>query len=163
MDHERTSESRPASTGLRRPVQSAALFVGAVFLLVGVLGFVPGITEAFDRLGFAGPPSGALLFGVFAVSVLHNVIHLLFGALGLIAARAAGTSRAYLVVGGGFYVLLWVIGSAIGEHTAGNFLPVNTADNWLHLGLGLGMALLGVGGTVSERTKGQYPQDAEPV
>jgi hypothetical protein len=65
-------------TGSRAAVQTAALVVGAAFLLVGVLGFVPGITSNFSELSFAGHHSGALLLGVFQVSVLHNVVHLLF-------------------------------------------------------------------------------------
>jgi uncharacterized protein DUF4383 len=47
-------------TGLRHPVQTAAAVVGAVFLLVGVLGFIPGITSSYDQMGFAGHESGAM-------------------------------------------------------------------------------------------------------
>ncbi|GGM70905.1 membrane protein [Lentzea pudingi] len=129
---------------------------GAAFLLVGVLGFIPGITTHYDELGLAGH-SGALLFGLFAVSVLHNLVHLLFGVVGLLAAKKAQSARAFLMVGGGVYVVLWVYGSAIGEHTAANFLPVNTADNWLHLGLGAGMILLGVATTAVERARSDSP------
>ncbi|MET9227720.1 DUF4383 domain-containing protein [Lentzea sp. NPDC003310] len=139
-----------------RPVQSAASVVGAAFLLVGVLGFVPGLTTHYDELAFAGH-SGALLFGLFAVSVLHNLVHLVFGVAGLLAAKTTQFARAYLVVGGGLYVLLWVYGSAIGEHTDANILPVNTADNWLHLGLGAAMILLGVVTTAVERARSDSP------
>jgi hypothetical protein len=160
MDQNRTTRSGTAAAVRehRRPVQSFALFVGAVFVLVGVLGFVPGITSNFGELTFAGPHSGALLFGLFAVSVLHNLVHLLFGVAGLLAAKAARTARGYLVVGGGVYLLLWVYGSAVGEHMAANFVPFNIADNWLHLGLGAGMIVLGVAGTAHERSKGEYPE-----
>jgi hypothetical protein len=158
MEQKRTPHSPPARAR-RRPVQSFASAAGALFLVVGVLGFVPGITTDFGELAFAGPRSGALLFGVFAVSVLHNAVHLLFGVLGLLAARTTGAARGYLVVGGGAYLLLWVYGSAVGEHLAANFVPFNVPDNWLHLGLGLGMVLLGVAGTVAERSRGEYPED----
>ncbi|RAS70629.1 uncharacterized protein DUF4383 [Lentzea atacamensis] len=130
--------------------------VGAAFLLVGVLGFIPGITSDYDEMSFAGH-SGALLLGVFAVSVLHNLVHLLFGVLGLLSAKLRGTARLFLMAGGGLYVLLWVWGSAIGEHTRANFLPVNTADNWLHLGLGAGMILLGIAVTATERARSDSP------
>ncbi|GAA3679556.1 uncharacterized protein DUF4383 [Lentzea atacamensis] len=130
--------------------------VGAAFLLVGVLGFIPGITSDYDEMSFAGH-SGALLLGVFAVSVLHNLVHLLFGVLGLFSAKLRGTARLFLMAGGGLYVLLWVWGSAIGEHTRANFLPVNTADNWLHLGLGAGMILLGIAVTATERARSDSP------
>ena len=139
-----------------RPVQKAAAAVGAAFLVVGVLGFVPGITSHYDEMSFAGH-SGALLLGLFAVSVLHNLVHLLFGVAGLLGARNTQFSRAFLVVGGGIYVFLWVYGSAIGEHTGANFLPINTADNWLHLGLGAAMILLGVVTTAVERARSTSP------
>ncbi|USX55412.1 DUF4383 domain-containing protein [Lentzea sp. HUAS12] len=139
-----------------RPVQTASSVIGAAFLLVGVLGFVPGITTHYDELRFAGH-SGALLLGLFAVSVLHNLVHLLFGVLGLLAAKTPQFARMFLVAGGGLYVLLWVYGSAIGEHGDSNVLPVNTADNWLHLGLGAGMILLGVITTAVERARSDSP------
>ncbi|WP_199429752.1 DUF4383 domain-containing protein [Qaidamihabitans albus] len=136
-----------------RPVQPIAAAVGAVFVVVGVLGFIPGVTADYDQLGFAGPGSAAMLFGVFAVSVLHNIVHLLFGVVGLAAARSAAVSRAFLVIGGGVYLLLWVYGLAIDLSSSANFVPLNTADNWLHLGLGVGMIGLGLLGTAIERTK----------
>ncbi|MFD4637429.1 DUF4383 domain-containing protein [Lentzea sp. NPDC058436] len=139
-----------------RPVQTASSVVGAAFLLVGVLGFVPGVTTHYDELGFAGH-SGALLLGLFAVSVLHNLVHLLFGVFALLAAKTTQFSRMFLVAGGGLYVLLWVYGSAIGEHGDSNFLPVNTADNWLHLGLGAAMIGLGVAATAVERSRSDSP------
>ncbi|HUQ54276.1 DUF4383 domain-containing protein [Lentzea sp.] len=139
-----------------RPVQKAAMVAGAAFLLVGVLGFIPGITTHYDELTFAGH-SGALLLGLFSVSVLHNLVHLLFGVAGLLAARTTQFARAFLVVGGGIYVFLWVYGSAIGEHSDANFLPVNTADNWLHLGLGAVMILLGIATTAVERSRSNSP------
>ncbi|HLU43103.1 MAG TPA: DUF4383 domain-containing protein, partial [Microthrixaceae bacterium] len=52
--------------------RAAAGLVGVVFLLVGVLGFIPGITTNYDAMEFAGHESGAELFGVFQVSILHN-------------------------------------------------------------------------------------------
>ncbi|HEV7622841.1 MAG TPA: DUF4383 domain-containing protein, partial [Amnibacterium sp.] len=61
----------------RRDIQKVALGFGVVFLLVGIAGFVPGLTTG--TLTFAGPTSGAELIGLFQVSVLHNVVHLLYG------------------------------------------------------------------------------------
>ncbi|HVL84375.1 MAG TPA: DUF4383 domain-containing protein [Pseudonocardia sp.] len=132
-------------THVRRPIQTAAAVVGIVFLAVAVLGFVPGVTTNYDQLGFAGPGSEALLLGVFQVSVLHNIVHGLFGVAGLVLARTASGARAYLVYGGAIYLVLWLYGLVIGHDTAANFVPVNHADNWLHLALGVGMIGLGVG------------------
>ncbi|ANZ41427.1 hypothetical protein BBK82_41180 [Lentzea guizhouensis] len=128
----------------RRPVQLLAAVVGAVFLLVGILGFVPGITTNYDQLSFAGHHAGALLLGVFAVSVLHNLVHAAFGVAGLLMARTSRSAAVFLVGGGVIYLVLWLYGLVIDHDSAANFVPVNTADNWLHLGLGVGMLGLGV-------------------
>ncbi|MFD0206212.1 MULTISPECIES: DUF4383 domain-containing protein [Saccharothrix] len=145
----------------RRPVQALALLVGVVFLLVGVLGFVPGATADLDRIGFAGPHSEALLFGLFQVSVLHNALHLLFGVAGILAASSRAASRLFLGAGGFLYLLLWVYGSVVHstghDGDAANFAPFNPADNLLHLGLGAGMIISAVLATVLERAQGRYP------
>jgi hypothetical protein len=124
----------------RTPVQSLAALVGVVFLLVGVLGFVPGIKTHYGDLSFAGHDSGAKLLGVFQVSILHNIVHLLFGVVGLVLAKTAGGARRFLVGGGAVYLVLWVLGLA----GAADWIPANTADNWLHFGLGVGMIGVGV-------------------
>ena len=124
-------------------VQKAALTVGIVFLLVGILGFIPGITSNYDELKFAGPESGAELFGVFEISVVHNIVHLLFGVAGVALARSYAGARNYLIWGGVIYLVLWLYGLFIAPEADANFVPLNTADNWLHLVLGVGMIALG--------------------
>lgn len=141
----------------RRPVQLFGLLVGAAFLLFGVLGFVPGVTTGYEALRFAGPDSGAMLLGVFGVSVLHNLVHVAFGVVGVASFWIVALARGFLVVGGGVYLLLWVYGLAIDHGSTANVIPVNSADNWLHLGLGLGMIALGVAGTAVDRSRGVYP------
>ena len=54
-------------------------------------------------------------------------------------ARTPGQARSYLLYGGIIYLVLWLYGLLIGHETAANFVPVNMADNWLHLLLGVGM------------------------
>ena len=130
-------------THTRALVQTAALVVAAVFVLVGILGFIPGITTNYGDMTFAGHHSDAKLLGVFQVSILHNIVHLLFGAAGFALARTVGGARAYLIGGGAVYLVLWLFGLLVGQDSAANFVPVNTADDWLHLFLGLGMIALG--------------------
>jgi Domain of unknown function (DUF4383) len=132
-----------AAVSSRTHVQKAALVVGVVFLLVGVLGFVPGITTNYGSLSFASHHSDARLLGLFQVSVLHNIVHLLFGVVGLLLARTAGAARQYLIIGGIVYLVLFVYGLLVDDMSAANFIPVNTADDVLHLVLGLGMIALG--------------------
>jgi hypothetical protein len=138
------SRDRSTTASSRPLVSTAALAVAIVFLLVGVLGFIPGITADYGTMTFAGHDSQAKLLGVFQVSVLHNIVHLLFGAAGLAMARTAAGARGYLVGGGAVYLVLWLYGLVIDQGSAANFVPVNTADNWLHLLLGIGMIALGL-------------------
>ena len=130
----------------RTPLRTAALLVGATFLLVGLLGFVPGITHPFSDLGAAGPDSTAKLLGIFQVSVLHNIVHLLFGVVGLSLARTRAGARTFLIGGGAVYFVLWIYGLVIDQESGANFVPVNSADNWLHLVLAIGMVALGAVG-----------------
>lgn len=123
----------------RIPIQPVAAFAGVVFLVVGVLGFVPGITTHYGDLRFAGQASGAKLLAVFQVSILQNVIHLLFGVAGLVLARTVDGARNFLTGGGVVYLTLWVLG-VVG---AAGWIPSNTADNWLSFGLGVVMIGLG--------------------
>ena len=125
-------------------MQKAALGVAAVFLVVGVAGFVPGITQKTGQLGFAGPESGAMLLGLFQVSILHNIVHLLFGVVGLALSRTWGGARTFLVGGGVVYLVLLVYGLVVDARSDANFVPLNDADNWLHAALGVAMVGLGL-------------------
>jgi hypothetical protein len=125
--------------GGRTPVQALAMLVGATFLLVGILGFIPGITTHYDDLSFAGENSSSKLLGIFQTSILHNIVHLLYGVAGLWLARTWSGARTFLIGGGIIYLALWVLGLVGGA----DWVPTNTADNWLHFALGLGMVGLG--------------------
>ncbi len=139
------AQHNPVSTTHgRSTVRTAAQVVAAVFLLVGVLGFIPGITTNYDTMEFASHHSNALLLGIFQVSILHNIVHLLFGAAGFALSRTASGAKAYLVGGGVVYLVLWLYGLIIDKDSAANFVPLNTADDWLHFVLGAGMIALGL-------------------
>lgn len=127
----------------RTQAQQLTALLGIVFILVGVLGFIPGITTHYGDLSFAGHDSGAKLLGVFQVSILHNVVHIGFGAVGLALAKTMDGARTYLVGGGLVYLVLWLYGLVIDKDGGANFVPLNTADNWLHFVLGIAMVGLG--------------------
>jgi hypothetical protein len=84
------------------------------------------------------------LLGLFQVSILHNIVHPLFGVAGILLARSFGGARAYLIGGGVIYLMLFSYGLLVGQDSVANFVPVNTADDILHLILGIGMIGLGV-------------------
>ena len=127
--------------------QKGALVIGAVYTLVGLVGFA---VTGFDD--FAGK-TGETLLG-FELNPLHNIVHLLIGVAGLALWRRRDTARTYgwmLFVGYGatFFYGLAVAGK---EASDGNFLSLNGADNGLHLVsalAGLAIALAG-----SRRTAG---------
>ena len=128
-------------------VTVARLFA-IVFLVVGILGFIPGITT--DAPGdFAGEESEAELLGIFSVSILHNLVHLLFGIVGLALARTWEGARTFLIGGGAVYIVLWIVGLIGG----GDWIPVNSADNWLHFVLGV--VMLGAGFLLGRETAGR--------
>jgi arginine exporter protein ArgO len=127
----------------RRPIQKAAMLFGIVFLLVAVLGFIPGITSDYDRLSEFGDV-GAKVFGIFGVNWLENVVHLLYGVLGLALARTWNGSRAYFIGGGLVYLVVWLYGLLIDLNSSANIIGVNSAANWLHFALGVTMLLIGL-------------------
>ena len=128
----------------RSPIQTVAMLVGLVFLLVGILGFIPGITTNYDDLKFAGHNSDAQLLGIFDVSILHNIVHLLFGVAGLALGRTIEGARTFLAGGGLIYLVLFVYGAIWHDEASTNWIPVDWADNVLHLVLGIGMVVAGV-------------------
>ena len=128
----------------RSIIRLAATTVAATFLLVAVLGFVPGITTGYSDLSLAGRESHAKLLGLFQISVLHNIVHGLFGVIGLVLARSVAGARNFLFGGGAVYLVLTVYGTIIDLDSAANLVPFNIADNVLHLFLGTSMIVLGV-------------------
>lgn len=142
-------ESVTTAGTARTPVQPArvqyvALVVGVVFLLVGIAGFIPGLTQHYGDLQFLGHSSGAELFGQFQVSILHNLVHLLFGIVGLALWHTAASARGYLIGGGLVYLVLWLYGVLTPEDTRFNFVPISAKDDFLHLVLGVWMIVLGL-------------------
>jgi Domain of unknown function (DUF4383) len=123
----------------RSTAQTFATIFGAVFLAVGILGFIPWITQSYDELEFAGSDSGAELLGLFQVSILHNLVHVLFGIAGLAMARTWEGAQAYLLATGIVYVGLAVYGILVGQGSDANFVPLNTAGDWLHAILGVAL------------------------
>ncbi len=117
----------------RSHVQLGAAGFGVVFVLVGLAGFVPGITSHYMDMAVAGRGSTAKLLGIFQISVLHNLVHVLFGAAGLVLSTTPLRAVRYLAVGGIVYAVLFFYGILLPYDLPGlNFVPLNAADNALH-------------------------------
>jgi hypothetical protein len=132
---------RPALRDARTPAQWYCLLAGAALLLAGIFGFLADATfdtdTAVDTTGGGGLQGDSFLG--FEVNGWHNVVHLLSG-LALLAAANTRPTAKLVAIGFGFvYGLVALIGLIDGEDVLG-FIPVNAADNLLHIAL----AVLGV-------------------
>ena len=127
----------------RTDIQKAALAFGIVFLIVGIAGFIPGITTNYDELTTFND-EGAKIFGIFGTNILENIAHLAFGVAGLALARSWAGSKNYFIWGGAIYLALWLYGLIIPESdSAANFMGLNDAAHWLHFALGVAMVAIG--------------------
>jgi hypothetical protein len=125
------------------PNRLVATIFGAVYILVGLLGFA-----VTGGVGFVAT-SGGLLLGVFEVNPLHNIAHLLIGAVLLVAGLTRVTAaKAANTTVGAVYLLLGIVGFFL-VGTSANILALNTPDHFLHLVSAI--VLLGVG-LAAERT-----------
>jgi Domain of unknown function (DUF4383) len=128
------------------PVRYFALILGVVFLLVGVLGFVPGINQTHHALhpdvSVQGPGTG-LLLGLFPVNVLHNLVHILFGIWGIAAYRTLPASRLYARGVAIIYGVLTIMGLVPALNTTFGLIPIYGNDVWLHGLIALVAAIFG--------------------
>ena len=126
-------------------LKTVVLALGTVYALVGVLGFVPGVSHV--------PPAGApdlavstgygYLMGLFPINVLHNLVHLGIGVWGIIAARQIGASRQFARGLAWFYGGLAVMGLVPVLNTTFGLIPIFGHDIWLHAGTAALAAYLG--------------------
>lgn len=113
-------------------VQRAGLVMGALFLLGGVLAFVPGVTH------------DGMYFGVFMVNTAHNIMHIVSGLVFLGAsALGARPARAWFLIFGAFYALLAGVGLVVGDGLIFGLIMNSPFDSWGHAGLALIMLLIG--------------------
>ena len=122
-----------------------ALVFGIVFLLAGASGFIPGMLHPVPA---NAPPltvtmGYGLVMGLLPVNVLHNLVHVLFGVLGLVAYGGLFAPRVYAQIVAVSYGLLVVLGLVPATNTLFGLVPIYGADVWLHLALGLVAAYFG--------------------
>src|SRR5438477_1917911 len=113
-------------------VKTAAILFGLVFLVVGILGFVPAAT------------SNEMLLGIFHVNLAHNIVHLASGAVFLLCGMAgAGASRTFFRIFGIVYALVAAAGFYYGDQPILGLISNNMPVVWLHVGLAVVMLFLG--------------------
>ena len=135
----------------RTPAQWYALLVGGTLFVAGIIGF-------FYSSAFGSPGDVDAVFGILDVNGWHNVVHIVTGALGLVALGYA--ARAYAGGLGVVYLIVAIWGFIIGDgESILGFLPVNTEDNVLHLILGLA----GLGAYAASPSDGARATTAPPA
>ncbi len=139
--------SHPDADGDMTAAQRLSQIFGWVFIIVGLAGFAAtGMDMTADHT------LAPKLFGIFPVNVVHNIVHLLFGVWGVLAARSYGGARGYLIGAGLAYLVLAALGYIVPDGLG--LVPLGGADIGLHLFLGLALVLSGLVTTRRDTTTG---------
>lgn len=155
------NQINPGTAFHRSPNRIIAFLFGAVYVLVGLLGFF-----WVNDVPFAGPGDGSnAIFGIFEVNPLHNIAHLLIGSALLIGgAGTAASAKAANSTVGALYLLLGVIGFFLTAPDGGrspiNFLSLNVPDHILHLASALLLLATGLGADAGATRAREQPEPA---
>jgi len=117
-------------------VKRVAMIFGVVFILVGLLGFT-----ATGGMAMGDPTHPSMLLGLFPVNLLHNLVHILFGIWGLMAARAYASAQTFCKLGGFIYLCLALLGLVV--PTTFGLIPIGGNDVFLHTVLGVLLVWVG--------------------
>lgn len=122
-----------------------AFTYGYLFSLLGIAGFLPALKSEHEHPDLLVTAEAGLVLGLFAVNVLHNFVHLVFGAWGIVAHRNAAAARVYARSVAAVYTVLAVMGLiSIGNlHAAFGAIPLYGHDVWLHALLAIGAGYFG--------------------
>ncbi len=129
--------------GNRSTVQMVALVFGAIYLAVGILGFLP-------FLGGSITLTNTKLLGLFNINLLHNLVHVVIGIAGLAAVTSIPNARRFCQVVGVILLLLGVLGVVVANPLG--LLYIGGLDIALHLVTGAVLAYFGFAATVSTRS-----------
>lgn len=138
-------------------IKTFALIFGIVYLLVGILGFVPGLNQhSADLQPISVEMAHGRLLGLFPVNAMHNLVHILIGVWGILASRSIGGARAYAQGLAIIYGLLTILGLIPATQTLFGLAPIYGHDVWLHALTALVAAYFGF---IARNTDG-LPADA---
>src|SRR5262249_11104991 len=113
-------------------IKTLGVIWGILFMLGGILGFVPGITKE------------GMFLGIFMVNTPHGILHIASGVIFLIASMiGAGAARLWFQTFGSFYAALAIIGLLAGDGLIFNLISNNLYDAWGHAFLGVILLVIG--------------------
>src|ERR1051326_4738159 len=114
--------------------KTLGMLCGIVFLAIGILGFVPGVTK------------DEMLLGIFMVNAAHSVVHIVSGAIFLIASMSgAGAARLWFQIFGVIYAIVAVLGFMNGDKPILGMISSSMNNTWLHVVLAVLMLAIGFG------------------
>ncbi|WP_019588323.1 DUF4383 domain-containing protein [Deinococcus apachensis] len=126
-------------------VRTFARVAGIIYLLVGILGFVPALLSAPTGPHVAVGAFHGNLLGLFPVNLMHNIVHLAIGAWGLASAGSFGAAVSFSRGLAILYAILAIMGLIPGLNTLFGLAPLHGNDIWLHAGTALIAAYFGWG------------------
>jgi len=123
--------------------KTIALIFGVVYLIVGIIGFIPAVGGTMAM----SPPTS--LLGIFPINLLHNIVHVVIGIIGLSMSRTEAAGAQFGKVFGLILILLGIIGFFWPANLDMTLLPLRGTDVWLHLVSGIILAAVGFGSKAS--------------
>ena len=129
-------------------VRTFAMVLGVAFLLIGTLGFVPAAltNRGTGEHGLHVRAFEGYLLGLFHVNVLHTLVHVLFGVMGILMSRTFDAARTYARIVAVSYALLAVMGLIPRLNTVFGLIPIHGHDVWLHAVIAAVAAYFGFAG-----------------
>jgi len=112
--------------------QTFSRLYGIAFLVVGLVGIIPGLTPAHDHAGVMIDAESGLVLGLFPVNILHDILHIAFGFWGIAAARSYAAARGYARAVALTFGLLTLMGLFPATRTIFGLMPIYGHDVWLH-------------------------------
>lgn len=126
-------------------IKRFTLAAGVLFVLVGILGFIPGVTTAphVHDPNLAIEASYGRLLGLFPVNVLHNLVHLALGVWALAVYKNYAQAKNFCKASAVIYGVLTIAGLIPGLNTLFGLVPIHSHDVWLHAVLALATGYYG--------------------
>jgi hypothetical protein len=123
-----------------------ALVFGVLYIIAGIMGFVPALVQPpHDAPHLAVESGHGRLLGLFPINILHNAVHLLIGAWGILGSRSASAALIFARGLAIVYGLLAILGLIPATNTLFGLVPIHDHDVWLHAGSALIAAYFGFG------------------